>query len=82
MIIDDCQHKLTQPLGLNEVTELSDRRLVWCRLIAKVNTYEIPYHCAVIEAVLGLRVRRVESLLQKVDAQHQFNPNRRATSLP
>lgn len=40
VIIDDCQHQLTQPLGLNQVTELADRRLVWCRLIAKVNTYE------------------------------------------
>lgn len=42
----------------------------------------IPYRCAVIEAVLGLRVRRVEPLLQKVEAQHPFNPDRPATSLP
>jgi hypothetical protein len=33
-----------------------------------------------MKAVLGLRVRHIEPLLQKVDAQHPFNPDRRAAS--
>ena len=75
MIIDRCQHHLAEPLSLNQMAELADRRLVWRRLIAKVNAYEIPHRCAVIEAVLSLRVRQVEPLLQEGDAQHPFNPN-------
>ena len=64
------------------MVELADRRLVWRRLIAKIDADEIPHRCAVIEAVLGLRVRHVEPLLKKVDAYHPFNSNRRAASFP
>lgn len=61
------------------MAELADRRLVWRRFIPKINTHQVPHRGAVIEAVLSLRVRHVEPLLQEGDAQHPFNPNGRAT---
>jgi len=80
MIIDRFQHHLAEPIILNQMAELADRRVVWRRLIAKINVDEIPHHGAVIKAIMGLRVRHVEPLLQEVDAQHPFDPNRRAAA--
>jgi hypothetical protein len=62
------------------MAKLADRRLIRRRLIAKIDAGEIPHRGAVIEANFGLRVRYVESLLQKAEAQHPINPDRRAAS--
>ena len=79
MIIEGYQHHLAEPLRFHQMSELADRRLVWRRLIAKINAHQVPHRNAVIEAVLSLRVRHVEPLLQEGDAQQPFNPNERAT---
>jgi hypothetical protein len=78
----DVKENLAEPLSYNHMAELSDRPLVWRCLIPKVNAHDIPHRCAVIETALGLSVSHVGPSLQEVDAQHPFNPNRWATSLP
>ena len=75
MIIDRCQHHLAEPLSLDQMAEFADRRLIRRSLIPKINAHQVPDRGAVIEAVLSLRVRQVEPLLQEGDAQHPFNPN-------
>ena len=75
MIIDGCQHHLAEAISLNQMAEFADRRLVWHRLIPKINAHQVPDRGVVIEAVLSLRVRQVEPLLQEGDAQHPFNLN-------
>ena len=63
MIIDRFQHHLAEPIILNQMAELADRRVVWRRLIAKINSREVTHRGAVIKAVFGLRIRHVEPLL-------------------
>jgi len=46
--------------------------------IAKIDAQDISHRGAVMQAVFGLRVRHVEPLLREVDAQHPFDPDRRA----
>ncbi len=82
VIIDDFQHRLAQPLVFDQLAGLADRQLIRGRAITKVNAHEGPRRCAGIGAVFGLRVRHVEPLLQKADAQHTLNPNRWAPALP
>jgi len=43
--------------------------------------HEVPHRSAVVKAILRLRVRHVELLLQEVNGQRLIAPNRRVTSL-
>lgn len=55
---------------LKEVPEAEDGALVGHRVLAKVNSREAPHGLAVEDGVFSLRVREIEPLLQKVDAEH------------
>ena len=77
--VDRFEDALSQPVPLQEVAELADRRLVWDSFTAKVDTDE-PAHCdAVVEGFLDGGVAQVEPVLQKVHPQHPFEADRRSS---
>ena len=66
-----------QAVLFQQMAELADRRLVRHRLSPQVNAHELPHHHRVIQGLFHRRVRQVEPLLQKVNAQHPLHAHRR-----
>ena len=66
-----------QIVRLQQVAEAAHRRLVRNRLAAEVDADETPHRQRIVERFFHRRVRQVEPLLQKVDAQHPLDPDRR-----
>jgi hypothetical protein len=59
-----------QAVLLQQMAELTGRRLVRYRLLPQVNTHKLPHHHRVIQDLFNRRVLQVEPLLQKVNVQH------------
>jgi hypothetical protein len=62
---------------LEQVAEAAHRRLVRHRLAAEVDPDKAPHRRRIVERLLDRRVRQIEPLLQKIDAQHPLDPDRR-----
>jgi hypothetical protein len=73
---DDLRSQL---MGLKQLAELADRRLIRHRLTAQVDADELAHSPGVVQCFLNGRVGEAEPLLQAVDAQHPLQPHRRAT---
>src|SRR5262245_41744253 len=52
--------------------------LVGYRLAAEINPDETAHRARIVERLFYCRIRQIEPLLQKIDAQHPLDPDRRA----
>jgi hypothetical protein len=77
---DRLEDALPQPVPLQEVTELADRRLVGDSLAPQVNPDERPHRGAIVERFLNPRIAQVEPVLQEVHSQHSFDTDRRSSN--
>lgn len=77
--IHPVEQFLAQVVALHEVAKLADRGFVRRRLPAQVDADERPQGARVVQGFLGRRVRQVEPVLQKIDAQHALNADGPAT---
>src|SRR6516164_4615138 len=67
-----------QIMLFQQMAEAAHCRLVRHRLAAEIDADKIAHRHRIVERLFHRRVRQVEPLLQKIDAQHPFDPNRRA----
>ena len=74
--LEDC---LGQSAPLQQSSQVQDRRLVRDGVIPQIDPAEAAHGFDVVEGVLSGRIREIESLLQKGDAQHRFQRHRRLT---
>ena len=77
--VDAREAKIRGDLSEAEQAKAS-AKLVKTELEAKIKAHEVTHRGAIIKAVLRLRIRHIEPLLQEIDAQHPFNPDRRAAA--
>src|SRR5215471_2451484 len=61
-----------------QMAEAAHRRLIRHRLAAEVDANKTPHRPRIVKRFFHRRVRQIEPLLQKVDPQHSFHPDRRA----
>ncbi len=79
MAVNLLEHPSAQIVLLEQMAETAHRRLVGHRLAAQVDADEAPHRKRVIQRLLDRRIRQVEPVLDKVDAQHPLQADRRAT---
>ena len=77
--VDLRQHPRSQIMSFQKMAELAHRRLVRHRLAAQIDLRKSPPHRRVVQSFLHRRVRQVEPLLQKIDAQHALQTHRVAS---
>src|ERR1017187_6868390 len=63
-------------MPLQQMAEVQYAALVRGRGAVPVNTSETAQHSRFVQRVLGVRIRKVEPMLQKVDAKHNRQANR------
>lgn len=75
------QHKkpFAEVVGLQNMAELADRSLVRHRLTAKVDSHKVAHGPRVVKRLLHRRIGEIEPVLEKMDAQHPLNPDRRTS---
>lgn len=72
----EVEHLLGELMALQEMPEMEDGRLVGDRVLAQFDADEAPHGIAVVNGVLGRRVRQVVPVLEEVDAQHPLERHR------
>lgn len=77
MPADLLEQLLAQVMGFQQVTELADGGLVRGAFPTQVDADEVAHRQRVVEGFLDRRVGEVEPVLEKVDAQHALQANRR-----
>ena len=76
--VDRGEDLRAQLIGLQQMAELADRRLVRHRLAAQVDADELAHRTRIVQRFLDRRIGQVEAVLQAVDAQHPLQSHRRA----
>src|SRR6516165_5296852 len=66
----------TQIVLFEQMAEATHRGLVRHRFATQIDADKTPHRQRIIERLLHRRVRQIEPLLQKIDAQHPFHPDR------
>ncbi len=66
-------------VSLKDMTELADGGLVRCGLTAKVYADKVAHGAVVVKRLLNRRVGEVEPVLKKMNAEHAFDSDRRAS---
>src|SRR5258708_30861761 len=79
MAVNLLEHPSAQIGLLEQMAETAHVGLVGHRLAAQVDADEAPHRKRVIQRLLDRRIRQVEPVLDKVDAQHPLQADRRAT---
>ena len=75
--IDRSQHLLAEPVALEQMAELAHGGLIRRRLATQVDAHERAHGERVVERVFNGWIGQVEPLLEKVNPQHPFQPDRR-----
>jgi hypothetical protein len=65
-------------MRLQQMPEPKNRRLVRNLVLTQRESGKAPHRFAVVELVFGLRIRKIEPLLQEVDPEHLLQTHRRA----
>ena len=73
ILIDQVEQLIAQIVLLHQVAELADRGLVRHGFSAEVNPDELAQRSGIVEGFLGSRIRQVEPVLNKMDAQHALD---------
>ena len=74
---------VTKIVPFQKVAKLADRRLVRRRLPPQVDAHKTTHRPRIVQRLFHSRVRQIEPVLQKVNAQHALNTHRRsAPALP
>src|SRR5688500_15819728 len=61
------------------MTELADRGLIWNRLTSQIDADKRTQRAGIVQRLLYCRIRQIEPLQNKVDAQHPLQPHRSTT---
>src|SRR6516162_4232981 len=75
---NNCKQLPAQIVLFEQMAEAAYRGLVGHRLAAEVDPDKPPHRRRIVKRLLHRRVRQVEPLLQKIDAPHPLDPDRRA----
>jgi hypothetical protein len=73
------KQRLPQGMLLQQMPEVENGRLVWHSLPSQVDADKAAHRAGLIEGFLRTRIRQVEPVLVKVDAQHPLQTDRRTT---
>src|SRR5712691_4643817 len=76
VFLDFAKQFLGQPVPLQQMTEVQDRRFIRHLVLAQLDPRKPAHRFAVVKRFFHARVRQVEPLLQKIDAQHLLQPQR------
>ena len=76
-VIDDVHHLRGQPVTLEQVAELEDRRLVGHGIVGQVQTGKATHRLDLVQRIFHRRIRQRVPLLHEVDPQHRRKPHRR-----
>jgi hypothetical protein len=79
MAMDLLEQAAAQLVLFQQMAEAAHRRLVGNWLAPQVDADEATHRQRVVESFLDRRVRQVEPVLEKVDAQHPLQTDRRTT---
>ena len=60
-----------------QMPEPANRRFIGYRLAPQIDPDKAPHRLRIVERLFDPWIRQVEPLLQEVDAQHPFHPDRR-----
>jgi hypothetical protein len=74
------QQRLAQFVPLEQVSKLAASRLIRRSLLAQIDAGEAAHRHRVVQRFLQRRIRQVEPQLQKVQARHPLQRNRRAAA--
>src|SRR5207253_1790960 len=76
VLLDFGKQLFRQPVPLQQMTKVQDRRFIRHFVLAQLDPRKPAHRFAVVKRFFHARVRQVEPLLQKVDAQHLLQPQR------
>ncbi len=79
VLSDQYKKPLPKVVSLKDMTELAEGGLVRCGLTAKVYADKVAHGAGVVKRLLNRRVGGVEPVLKKMNAEHAFDPDRRAS---
>jgi hypothetical protein len=75
--VDRLEDALAEPVPFEQMAELADRRLVRHALAIQVDADKPPHRPDVVQLLLDREIAQVEPVLQKVDALHALDADRR-----
>ena len=73
---DPGKELLPQFVRLQQMSKLTDGRLIGDRLTAQINPHKLPHGARVIERFFHRWIGQIEPLLQTQHSQHPFDPDR------
>ena len=79
-VVDDVHHLHGQPVLLEQVTELKDRRLVGHRIVGQIQPGKAAHRFDLVQRIFHRRVRQGVPLLQEVNPQHCAQRSRRTAT--
>ena len=77
--VDLLEERRAEALLLDPVAKLTDRRLIRSGLDGQVETSKARHRAAIVKSLFHGRIRPIKPLLQKVDAEHALQSDRRTT---
>jgi hypothetical protein len=75
------EHRLGQPVLLEQVPEVQNRGLIGCPVVGQIQPRERAHRGRVVERLFHRRIRQVEPLLHEVDPQHPLQGHHRPAAL-
>jgi len=79
-VVDDVHHLSGQPMLLEQMAELQDRRLVGHGVIGQFEPRKATHRLDLVQRILHRRIRQRVPLLHEVDPQHRRQRHRRAAT--